>query len=252
MREKLTGVLFVIILVFIAVFSADLFHKLFIEANDEFSGSAAAAFLGAFLAFVFVRLGDLFKSYSDRLTKNHSALTKLNFLFNGLLNELDDNVYIIDKFEESYQRHIETRETANILVWPNRLHSVSRPKEIIIELINIDLINELFALDIHLRKLNNSMETVNNAYSETKNAMISERITPDEYLRNLSKIRGNLQDMKNFLNASLTETKQSLSAVRILAKKPPLIAYFLKRLAGQKYQETFPAERSLELGKLNR
>lgn len=251
MREKFTVALFVVILVFLAVFSADIFHKLFIEVDDEFSGSAAAAFLGAFLAFVFVRIGDLFKSYSDRTTRNHSALIKLNFLLNGLMNELDDNVYIIDKFEESYQRHIESKELSNILVWPNRLHPVSRPKEIIIELINVDLINELFAFDIHLHKLNNSTETLNNAYAEIKNAMMSERITTDEYLRNLSKIRHDLQDMKSFLKASLAETKQSLSAVRILAKKPPLMVYLLKRIAGQKYRKSFPEERGLELSKLN-
>ena len=74
MREKVATILFVVILAFLGVFSVDVFQKLFIEADEKFTGPASAAFLGAFLAFVFVRVGDFFKSFSDRTTNNHSTL----------------------------------------------------------------------------------------------------------------------------------------------------------------------------------
>ena len=119
MREKVASILFIVILAFIAVFSLDVFNKLFIEVEANFSNSASAAFFGAFLAFIFVRIGDFFKSYSDRVTKNHSGLIKLQHTLNNALNTLDDNVYIIETFESLYDKNIVKPQQKKIFVWAN-------------------------------------------------------------------------------------------------------------------------------------
>lgn len=138
MREKITAILFVVILAFLAVFSTEIFHKLFIVADDKFSDSASAAFLGAFLAFIFVRLSDFFKSYTDRTTKNHSALIKLEHTLNGLLTTLDDNIYVIETFERIYKTYSTNKERTHVFVWANKLHPVAKLDELILELLNID------------------------------------------------------------------------------------------------------------------
>lgn len=250
MREKVAAIMFIVILAFLAVFGAEIFHKLFIEADDKFTDSASAAFLGAFLAFIFVRLGDFFKSYSDRTTKNHSALIKLEHALNGLLTTLDDNIYVIEIFEKIYKAYTESEERSHVFIWANRLHPVAKLDELILELLNIDLINELFTLNIHLRKLNESMDTINGAYAESKDAMIGRRIEPENYLTNVKRIHKDLLDTKRFLSNSIEETTQALAAVRILAKKSPLMGYLLRRIAGHKYGKTFSVKRSEEVLKL--
>ena len=250
MREKVAAILFILILAFLAVFSAEIFHKLFVEADDKFTGTASAAFLGAFLAFIFVRLGDFFKSYSDRTTKSHSALIKLEHTLNGLLTTLDDNIYVIETFEKIFKDYTENNKPTHVFVWANRLHRVAKLDELILELLNIDLINELFSLNVHLIKLNESMDTINGAYAESKDAMISGRIDRDNYLTNVGKIHTGLLDIKRFLSDSIEETTQALAAVRVLAKKRPLMGYVLRRIAGHKYGKTFSAKRSEEILKI--
>jgi hypothetical protein len=250
MREKAAAILFVVILAFLGVFSVDVFHKLFIEVNEKFTESASAAFLGAFLAFVFVRVSDLFKSYSDRTTKNHSALIKLEHALNGLLNTLNDNIFVIETLKNIYETHTQKANQDHVFVWANRLHPVANLDELILELLNIDLINELFTLNIHLRKLNESMDTINDAYAESKDALIGGKIDPANYLANVTRIHKDLLDIKRFLSSAIEETTQALAAVRVLARNRPLMGYLLRRLAGHKYGKSFSSKRTAEVATL--
>jgi hypothetical protein len=251
MREKVAAIIFIIILAFIAVFSAEIFDKLFIDVNNKFSEAASGAFLGAFLAFLFVRLGDFFKSYSDRVTKGHSSLIKLEHTLNNLLGDLDDNVYIIDIFESNYQKHSELSPQDSVFLWGNRLSEVSLIGDLKLELLNIDLINELFVLDVYLRKLNDSINTVNSVYVESKDALLGGNIDKENYQQNLINVKSQLLDMKKFYVTNIDETKSALSAVRILARKRPLMSYVLRVLAGHKYGNKFEVLREAEINKLN-
>lgn len=250
MREKIAALLFIIILAFVAVFSADVFNKLFIQVDSKFSETASAAFLGAFLAFLFVRIGDFFKAYSDRVSKNHSALIKLEHNLNSLLGTLDDNIYVIETFESLYAKNINKTNQTHVFVWANKLHPVRLIDELILDLLNIDLVNELFSLNTHLRKFNDSAETINGAYIEAKDALISGKIDADNYINNLHRIHNDLVDIKNFISSYIKETTESLSAIRVLAKKRPLMGYVLRRVTGHKYSSNFESKRLKELSKL--
>ncbi len=251
MREKASAILLVIVLAFIAVISAEVFNKLFIDVDNKFTESASGAFLGAFLAFVFVRFGDFFKSYSDRVTKGHGGLIKLEHLLNSLLGELDDNAYIIDVFEANYKKHAEQNSQNSVFLWGNRLSEVPLIGDVKLELLNIDLINELFILDVHLKKLNDSLNTVNDVYVESKDALLGGNIDKENYQHNLSNVRTQLQDMKKFIVTNIEETKSALAAVRLLARKRPLMGYVLRLLASHKYGNKFEAQRATEMNKLN-
>lgn len=237
---------------FIAVFSTDMFNKLFIKADDKFTESASAAFLGAFLAFLFIRIGDYFKSYSDRVTKNHSALVKLQHNLNYLLNTLNDNIYFINKFEDIYEKNVNNANQTNIFVWTNKLRSVTLIDELILDLLNIDLVNELFILNIHLRKFNDSAETLNDTYLESKDAMISKKIDVENYMSNIQVLYGDLADIKKIINSYINEATEALSAIRVLAKKKPIMGYVVQKIAGHKYSHNFKKKRSEELSKLQK
>lgn len=247
----MSATLFVIILAFIAVFSAEVFNKLFINVNNKFSDTASGAFLGAFLAFLFVRLGDFFKSYSDRVTKGYNALIKLEHTLNSLLSDLDDNVYIINIFENNYKEHLSRGIQNKVFLWGNRLSEVTLIGDIKLELLNIDLINELFILDVHLKKLNDSINTINSIYVESKDALLGGNIDESNYQHNLSNVNAQLLNMKKFFVTNIEETKNVLSAVRVLGRKRPLMNYVLKALAGHEYGNKFELLRKSELDNLN-
>jgi hypothetical protein len=247
MREKVSAIMFLVILVFVAVFCWQVFNKLFIQTSTQFSSAAIAAFFGAFLAFLFIRIGEFFKSYSERINKSHNALVKIEHLLNSLLGELDDNVYVIETFEELYKNNVKNQEQSRVFVWANRLTPVKVLDDLLIDLLNIDLINELFILNVRLRKLNDTIETINGAYKESKDLLISKTIDPANYKENLSRIRENLLKIKKFFFASISETQQAQSAIRVLAKNRPLMGYLMKRLPSHKYGRRFEAKRKNEL-----
>lgn len=251
MREKIAATLFVVILAFITVFSAEVFYKLFIDVDNKLTEAASGAFLGAFLAFIFVRFGDFFKSYSDRVTKGHIALVKLEHSLNSLLGDLDDNAYIIDIFETNYKKHADQIAQNSVFLWGNRLSEVTLIGDVKLELLNIDLINELFILDVHLKKLNDSMNTVNSVYVESKDALLGGKIDKNNYQHNLTNVKIQLQDIKKFLITNIDETKRALSALRVLARKRPLMNYVLRIFAGHKYGNHFEVLREAEMSKLS-
>lgn len=243
--------MFLIVLAFITVFCWQIFNNLFIKASPQFSTAAVAAFFGAFLAFLFVRIGDFFKSYSDRINKGYKALIEIELLLNALLSELDDNVYVIKTFEELYNNNIEKQEQSRVFVWANQLTPVETFNELLSDLLNIDLINELFTFNIHLHKLNEDIETINAAYKESKDALISKTISPENYIENLSRIRKDILHIKRFFTSSIDETAQALSAVRVLAKNRPLIVYILRSLPSYNYGRQFEGKRADELKTLH-
>lgn len=247
MREKLASLLFLIVLVFLGVFSYYIFKELFFESNLEFSNSAYAAFLGAFLAFLFVRIGDFLKAFSDRLSRNYNALVKFDHILNSLYNDLDDNIYVVEIFESLYQENIKAVEEKRIFIWANRLHPVRLFDDLILELLNMDLTNELFALNIHLRKFNDSADTINRAYTESKEALISGSIEPKVYIDNLGNTHRHLLDIKSFLISYSEEIKEAISAVRVLCKRKTLMGSIFARLPGRNYSRDFDTHRQEQL-----
>jgi ABC-type transport system involved in multi-copper enzyme maturation permease subunit len=245
MREKVSAILFLVILMFIAVFCWHAFNKLFIETSDQLSNSAVAAFFGAFFAFLFIRIGDFINSYLDRINKGHNSLIKLERLLNFSLSELDNNLFVIESFEETYDKY-KKKENTNIIFWQNRLTSVSVLDELLSDLLNIDLINELFTLNIHLHKLSETAEDINAAYKELKDALINKSIDPNNYMENLAKTREHLLLIKKFFTSSISETTQALAAVRVLAKNLPLKGYLLKMRPSYHYGKQFKAKRENE------
>ena len=251
MKARFAVILFLILLGFVFAFAIQIFNKFLSEFDPLFSGTALAAFLGAFFAFLFVRMGDFLKAYSDRMSKSHNTLIKLEHRFNNLLDSLDGNIYIIKVFEEIYSQYENKSEKSNsVFIWANRLKPVGQLDDLVIGVTNIDLINELFTVDIRLRKLNESMETLNGAYLESKDALLRKDIDPENYMVNVKQIRKNLLELKKFIQTQINECLGSLSSVRVLARNRPLIGSLIRLMPGYKYNSRFESEKDLEIKKL--
>lgn len=198
MKEKIGAVLIVILLAFVGALSFGVFYRLFFAADSNVSVIAYAAFLGAFFAFLFVRIGDFLKSYSDRKSRNYNALMKIERVLNSSLNTLSDNIGIISLFEDTYAKFSAESQSRNVFTWASRLEPVQEIGELSFDLLNLDLINELFAVNIHLVKLNGTMKTIDRAYCEMKDSFLGNRITTDNYLEGLKTTKDNLQLAKRF------------------------------------------------------
>lgn len=206
------------------------FSKLFLAIESEYIKSAAGAFMGAFLAFIFVRISDGFTAYYNRKEKNHSALVKYQHYLNSLLTELDDNIFLIDTFEKIFNSN-----NKNIPVWGNRLKEVPIDKSLIYDLLNIDLINEIFSLNTHLNKINGSCNTINHSYGEILKAFLDKIIPLEDYLRNVDKMKKDVFDIRKFIYKEQEETKHILSVVRVLCRDYTFFSQIIRLFSKTKY-----------------
>lgn len=244
MRRTLIIAASTIIISFIGVFSFEIFYRLFFVGDNKLSSSMSSAFFGAFLAFIFVRIGDFFKSYTDRTKKGYSAMIKISHVLNNMLTNIDDSVYVIENFETSYKRYKSADNKSHIYIWANKLQPFQDIGDLILELTNVDLINELFSMNVHIRKIADSFDTINASYSESKEAIISKQIDLKSYVGNLDRTYENLVGIKKYLDKFKQEVIYSLAAIRVLSSTKPLINYVLQILPGYKYSKKFEFNRT--------
>jgi len=250
-RQTLILLLVVVIVAFLFVFLVQIFGRLFFVPDDNLQDSAVGAFFGAFLAFVFVRIGDFFKAYSDRVEKGYSALVKIQHAVNGLLPVLDDNIHTVETFEKLFNDHIVDKTPPSPFVWANRIRTYERLKEFQLDLLNLDVVNDLVSFDTSLRKLNDDAETINSGYVEFKDAFISRVIDEENYLENLARHRTSLHLIRAFTVRAIEDAIRLQATTRLLVKKRrTILGYLIQASSSKHYPKSFEAELDLEVERL--
>lgn len=121
------------------------------------------AFSGAFFAYLFVRFGDALKKVYDRKEKNHSALVRLQHLFNDCLNTTSDNVFVADGCVSVFTDARMSSE--GVPIYMNSFNQYQINTDLVVQLTNIEFLNDVFSLNVKLRKMNSSLETLDRSYS---------------------------------------------------------------------------------------
>lgn len=237
-----------IISAFIFVYTSSIFNKIFIQSNIDYMNAAINAFMGAFFAFLFVRITQISVEKYEEEVKHYNALVRLEYLCHEYLNIIFDNIQTIDNF-------IETSEDAfgkNIAIfYSDRLQKLSVDKDIALRLSNIDLINEVFKFNIGLIKMNSSITTVNSTYKDIVSAFIQKDISYDSYKKNVLNMLRKMFILKHFLISLEKDTKELLATTRLLTKNMPLLARLYSHLFKKKlYTGKFNKKIGEEIKKL--
>jgi hypothetical protein len=112
---------------FVAAISFIVFKPLFTATNSATRDGFQGAFMGALFAFIFVRLGDALTRIYQRLTKNQTALVRLQHHLNDSLNLISDDIYIIDLYLKIFDGYGPDIEEPRI--FGNELHALPVDKE---------------------------------------------------------------------------------------------------------------------------
>lgn len=222
-----------IIFGFVAAISFIAFKPLFTAANSSTRDGFQGAFMGAVFAFIFVRLGDALTRIYQRLTKNQTALVRLQHHLNDCLNLISDNIYIINLYLKIFDGYGPDVEEPRI--FGNELHALPIDKELPLSLTNIEFINELYSLQVEFRKLNDSMATSNRIINQTTAAFIQKHIDHRTYAANISHYRQTMIDIKSFLNASKTDIIKILAAARVQSKEEPFLSRVIQQVLKNEY-----------------
>lgn len=227
-KNFIATVLLIAVFAFIFVVGCVFFNNLFIRTDLDFANKMMGAFAGAFFAFLFVRIGDGLTRLYERKKKNYNGLVRLEYLCNEYLNRISDNIFILDDFSTIATNSMAKNEP---FIYMNTLHEFIIPKDILLDLANIDLINEVFSFYADTEKMNHSITTVNRFYSEIKDAFIQQKIDYATYKTNVSIGLAKMAELRKFLLGIDQETKKMAATTRLLSKNKPFLTYLIQLIS---------------------
>ena len=112
-----------------------------------------SAFGGAFFAYIFVRLGELFNRISKREKLNLDTLVEVEYVLNDHLNRIGQNINILEAL-------LVVVDTKSPVVNFMRIKPIPNDKSGLQDLKNLDFINDLFSYFVDLEKINEGFELV--------------------------------------------------------------------------------------------
>lgn len=115
--------------------------------NPSFS-----SFLGAFFAFLFFLISKKVERFHEGKKRNHNAIVFLEQIINEYFCIIAENLEQLKNFKETLIRRNG--------VWGNKLQYFPIERKITLELKDIELINDVFLMNLHVRQLNESIEIV--------------------------------------------------------------------------------------------
>lgn len=204
--------------------TAAVFSKmLFIPATD--------AFLGAFFAFLFIRLGDFLKTIHDKIKRHHNALVRFQYMCNEYFNIIVDNISVVNNFAKLVEKTI---TTSIIPVYINRFHPFEIDKNILLDFQDIKLINEAFSFHDDLNRTNSDMANFTRFYNEMRQGMLQGNISREEYKYNIQNIVGEFKKVKNFFEYLDEKTERMVAISRCLLRDKFLKIFFKNKFPSEK------------------
>ena len=221
-----------------------LFWDMWKATDLEAFRAIIGAFSGAFFAYIFVRFGDALKKIYDRKEANHTALVKLQHYFNDCLNITSDNMFII---EDCVGVFTEVRLASDdVPIYMNSFHDYPINRDIVISLTNVDFLNEVYSLNVSLQKMNDSLTTIDRAYSQLRDAFLAKNVDSGTYKTNARQHRERCAEIKAFL-LQLKEDLIHLFAIsNLLQKNRPFLVRIIQSLVRTTYPKGFDAQLPIE------
>lgn len=221
----------------------DIFWASDAKAPDAFRGG----FIGAFFAFLSIRIGELLNRLNERIRKNNVALVTLQHRYMELAGEIQDNIYLLSTWDRMMSG---LRANESYPIWTNRLSQLQIPRAEIIDLSNLDLVNDLFSINIKLRKANGTMDTFCAAYEKVRDAFIDKKMTSEDYRATLERIDQDRLLISKFLEALIEDLVAGLASIRVLLGDKTLAQKFFESVTVKHYPSNFEKRRTREIVEL--
>lgn len=208
--------------------------------------TAVGAFLGAFFAYLFMRVRDVFTKIHERHKDNFNALVRLEHLCCENMDTIANNIWIIDDFHTTVGQALKQGQAA---IYGNRFHKLAFPEDIILKLTGIDFMNEVLSYKVDFSRLNNDIETINVMYDSFKNALIGGTIDINTYRVNAQFALDKSLELKYFLSSLEGKTLRINAYTRILCReqKPLLTKIVLLTFKKKVFTDAFNSKVEKEI-----
>jgi hypothetical protein len=245
LKNVLAILLVLVVAVFMTTFGVGIGVDMFFNADPRAVEAYRGGFVGAFFAFLFVRVGDLLSRWFEQQRRNSDALMALQLRYVEAWNVLSNNNFVWEYWSELVK---ERGEIVNL--WTNRLRQVNIPGERLHELLNLDLLNELVDLNTRLTQVNDDTEAFGRTYEVAAEGLLSEKIDLAGYRENLRRMNIRRAYHQESTLAVMGDIDRALAAIRVLIGDRTIGQAAIKLFTPRVYWRTFDTQRALELSGL--
>lgn len=244
-RQHLPTVLIFVV----AAFLGALVFWYFVLGLGSLSGSRLhaleGAFMGAFFAFLFIRLAEALNRLYERSSANHRAAVRLQHNLNENLSLLHENTGVSRELRSFYGAGSEKAGPVRLALM--RFSRLRVDRELLNDLTNVDLLNDLFGLYVQLSKLDSSLEDLNQSYDNARAALFSQTMSYASYLAFVQSTFSSLQKLEAFLGDQVSVVLRQLAGIRVLATRRSPFQRFLEAVSLRKYPRDFEVAVESEL-----
>lgn len=203
-----------------------------------------SAFAGALFAFIFLKFAERGRDKKEKRKANIKALSKIQQICNENYNLLNSTLYSINEILKVIE---EARKRNQSPFSANRLDTLVIDKDILLDLLNNDFVNDYFSYMIMIKKQNDDVEATNNFHESMKMARLTDKITPENYIQNMIRFEDNLKVEKKFINDSMKQTEMIVAKCRVLLKEKTSIYRKIFKYKNIGYDRKFNEKYNKEL-----
>lgn len=203
-----------------------------------------SAFAGAFFAFLFLRFADRGKEKRAKRKDNIKALSRIQLICNENYNFLNDSVYSIEQILRVFK---EARERNQSPFSENRIDKITNDKNILLDLLNNDFVNDYFSYTVMIEKHNNDVDSINHFHESMKMARLTGQISPENYMANMARFEDNIKIFKKFCYDSMKTTTEIIAKCRVLLKSETTLFRKIFPKDQQGYDKKFMKKYEVEL-----
>lgn len=173
-----------------------------------------AAFAGAFFAYVFGRIADLFKSIYKRKSDHYNELVYLERFLNLHLNTTADNISTLREMVKNLR---------NGFLEISLLNIYELPEKSLMSIRNMPYLNKLLGFVISLRKINHDLELTEHWNTELRTALVQKNIDITKYNQEASRLADNVEVLVKSLESFEDEIIDLLSENAVYLKRDKTI-----------------------------
>jgi hypothetical protein len=229
--------------------TAVLVDNLVVNQSPTYVQGLVGAFMGAFFAFLFIRLGETLTRIGRRRLEHHNALVDLEHSLNDAMNLYQENIQLTGG--AILRCDLLASEAPFPAILPFVYSKFAVQKEALPRLTNIGLTNEVFGLNVDMRRINATVDVFQEGMARLEAWAADGKLGQEHYREAPGMLRGELADFQKVLAAGFDRTVNALALVRLLSRNRPLFLRLMALLTKSRLSSRQIAMKDAEVAKIH-
>ena len=223
-------------------------HSLLVRKHPNATQAFYGAFFAAILAFGSLLIGLAVRRTYQRFLRNYDGLVRLQHYLNDAIDRIGDNLHEVGHFVRTFKS---ATSESDVTILANRFVPIPTYPEVLLDLLNLDLINELFQFNTDVRKANDHLAMLNRTHDSVQAGVAGGVIDPERYKWNLQSMVDEVRKLEDRLKDRDVDARRLFATVRLLSQHKPVLVRIRRELEQSSYPAGFDEKLRKQLRELD-